>query len=143
MKNGKKIKLDLSKVYKTNYGTVDNKNFKSTYLTVSCWAEPNKEEESWERVIKSLRRDIKSQLYNTVDIDIFKEEKSIIDLDIRSSGIRTGKRSYLNCEMTLFVKSNIEFKSEKINYSVTGILNGLIENVFETNKYFRFHKTKS
>jgi hypothetical protein len=134
MKNGKKIKLDLSKVYKTNYGTVDNKNFKSTYLTVSCWAEPNKEEESWERVIKSLRRDIKSQLHNTVDID---------NLDIRSSGIRTGKRSYLNCEMTLFVKSNIEFKSEKVNYSVTGILNGLIENVFQTNKYFRFHKTKS
>ena len=44
MKNGKKIKLDLNKVYKTNYGTVDNKNFKSTYITVSCWAEPNKEE---------------------------------------------------------------------------------------------------
>ena len=143
MKNGKKIKLNLSNTYKTNYGTVDNKNFKTTYITMSCWAEPNKEEESWDRVIKSLRRDIRMELHNTVDDEVFKGEKSIIDLDIRSSGIRTGKRSYLNCEMTLFVKPNMEFKSNKVNYSVTGILDGLIKNVFETNKYFKFYKTKS
>lgn len=110
---------------------------------MSCWAEPNNEEESWDGVIKSLRRDIRMELYNTVDDEVFKEEKSIIDLDIRSSGIRAGKRSYLNCEMTLFVKPNLEFKSNKVNYSVTGILDGLIKNVFETNKYFKFYKTKS
>lgn len=143
MKNGKKIKLNLSNTYKTNYGTVDNKNFKTTYVTMSCWAEPNNEEESWDGVIKSLRRDIRMELHNTVDDEVFKEEKSIIDLDIRSSGIRAGKRSYLNCEMTLFVKPNMEFKSNKVNYSVTGILDGLIKNVFETNKYFKFYKTKS
>ena len=143
MKNGKKIKLNLSNTYKTNYGTVDNKNFKTTYVTMSCWAEPNNEEESWDGIIKSLRRDIRMELHNTVDDEVFKEEKSIIDLDIRSSGIRAGKRSYLNCEMTLFVKPNMEFKSNKVNYSVTGILDGLIKNVFETNKYFKFYKTKS
>ena len=47
MKCGKKIKLDIDNLYKTQYGTVDNKNFKSTYITLSCWAEPNQEEENW------------------------------------------------------------------------------------------------
>ncbi len=91
MKFGKKIKLDIDSLYKTQYGTVDNKNFKSTYITLSCWAEPNQEEENWTRIIKDLRREVRLELYHKVDKNIFKEEKSIIDLDIKASENRVEK----------------------------------------------------
>jgi len=143
MKFGKKIKLDIDNLYKTQYGTVDNKNFKSTYITLSCWAEPHEEEDNWLRIIKDLRREVRSELYQQVDKGIFKDEKSIIDLDIRASGIKVNKRSFLNCELTLFVKPGIKFKSENLKTSVEGIFNGLIKNVFKPYKHFNFYPTKS
>lgn len=74
MKFGKKIKLDIDSFYKTQYGTVDNKNFKSTYITLSCWAEPNEEEENWSKIIKDLRREVRRELYHKVDTDILKKK---------------------------------------------------------------------
>jgi len=143
MKFGKKIKLDLDNQYKTQYGTVDNKTFKTTYIVLSCWAEPTKEEESWDRVIKDLRHKVRSEVHQQVDRDVFKEEKSIIDLDIRASGIRLDKRSFLNCELTLFVKPGVTFKSQNLKISVEGIFNGLIKNVFTPYQHFKFYPNKS
>lgn len=143
MKFGKKIKLDIDNLYKTQYGTVDNKNFKSTYITLSCWAEPNQEEENWTRIIKDLRREVRLELFHQVDNNIFKEEKSIIDLDIRASGIKVKKRSFLNCELTLFVRPGVNFKSDNLKTSVKGIFDGLIQNVFTPYKHFKFYPTKS
>ena len=143
MKFGKKIKLDIDNPYKTQYGTVENKNFKSTYITLSCWAEPNQEEENWPRIIKDLRREVRKELHQQVNRDIFKEEKSIIDLDIRASGIKVKKRSFLNCELTLFVKPGTPFKSNNLKTSVEGIFTGLIKNVFTPYKHFKFYPTKS
>ncbi len=143
MKCGKKIKLDINKVYKTYYGTVDNKNFKSTYVTLSCWVEPIQEEDNWNKVIKNLRRKIKVELYHTVDQNIFKNDKSIIDLDLRASGIRLNKRSFLSCEVTLFVKPQVEFKSPVLKDAVINIFSGLIDKVFSPYRYFEFHPVKS
>lgn len=143
MKCGKKIKLDIDRTYKTYYGTVDNRNFKSTYVTLSCWSQPNKEEEDWNKIINRLRRKIRLELYDSIDTQLFKNDKSIIDLDLRASGIRPNKRSFLSCEITLFVKSQIEFKSPTLKESVTNIFKGLIDEVFIPYPYFEFHPTKT
>ena len=39
------------------------------------------------------------------------EKFNIVDLDLRSSGIQKGKRSFMNLEITLFVKESTDFKS--------------------------------
>jgi hypothetical protein len=143
MKCGKKIKLDIDRTYKTYYGTVDNKNFKSTYVTLSCWSQPNQEEENWDKIINRLRRKIRLELYKSLDTTLFKHDKSIIDLDLRASGIRLNKRSFLSCEITLFVKPQLEFKSPILKESVTNIFNDLIGGVFSPYPYFEFHPTKA
>ena len=39
MKRGKEITLDVSSNYKVKLGTVDNKNSKSIYISLSAWGE--------------------------------------------------------------------------------------------------------
>jgi hypothetical protein len=47
---------------------------------------------------------------NTPEFDL---DKTIVDLDIRESGIRFGKRSFINCEVTLFLDTNMSVTSDK------------------------------
>ena len=49
MKRGKEVKLDINPNYKISVGTVDNKNPKSIYISLSAWGQLLKEENeiSW------------------------------------------------------------------------------------------------
>jgi hypothetical protein len=56
--------------------------------------------------IKDLNKNkkIKQTLFTLFDTGEYPEfdlDKTIVDLDIRESGIRFGKRSFINCEVTL------------------------------------------
>jgi hypothetical protein len=56
------------------------------------------------RVIKDLNKKKKQTLFIWYRrIPKFDLDKTIVDLDIRESGIRFGKRSFINCEVTLFL----------------------------------------
>ena len=78
MKKGKSVKLNLSKTFKSTYGTVDSKNLKSIYINIQSWVSPKNEYENWNRIIGNLNREIKHTLFDSIDRDIF-EEKSILD----------------------------------------------------------------
>ena len=69
---------------------------------------------------------------------------SIIDLDLRASGIRKGKRSFIRCEITLFLqpKQKIDMKSIKLSEPIHEITNKIIEDSFLTSKTFKFHSSK-
>jgi hypothetical protein len=101
MKKGKSIKINGFKDFKINYGTVDFKSMKSIYLVIQAWVEPITDLESWSSVVNTLRRDIKHKLLDSIDLNIF-NGRTIVDLDLRTSGIQEGKRSFMNLEITLF-----------------------------------------
>ena len=44
-KKGKKIKINTHSNYKTLSGTVDNRNPKSVYVSISSWAKPRLDED--------------------------------------------------------------------------------------------------
>ena len=106
MKTGKEIKTELFKNYNIVYGSVNNKNPKAVYINISSWGLPvNKDESNYIRIIKDINKKVKQTLYNYILNnlqDTFIKEQSIVDLDIRKSGIKFGKRSFINCEITLY-----------------------------------------
>ncbi len=98
MKKGKTSKIQGFGTSKIVYGTVDSINFKSLYLNLQTWVEPIKEPENWTRVVLNLSRSIKHSVFETLDRDLF-DENFIVDLDLRSSGLTLGKKSFMNLEI--------------------------------------------
>jgi hypothetical protein len=92
-------------------------------------------------VVNTLRRDIKHKLLDSIDLNIF-NGRTIVDLDLRTSGIQEGKRSFMNLEITLFLDEYIDFKSEQLKKSLTTICKYITKNSFKSNRYFSFHLSK-
>ena len=146
MKTGKEIKNNNFKNYNVVFGSVNNKNPKAVYINISAWAEPLEEEGvNYTRSIKDINKKIKNVLFNHFysesDSD-FVINDTIVDLDIRESGIKYGKRSFMNCEITLFLHSELPVNSDKMSYNLDRITPMVIKSVFEENKIFKFHKKK-
>jgi len=130
------------KKIKAIYGSVDAKNLKSIYLNIQTWVDPKIDMvEGWERVISNLSRQIKHTIYDIINKTFF-EDKFILDLDLRSSGIQYGKKSFLNLEITFFVKEQVSFKSNILKGEMKKITQILFSENFKDNKYFDFNITK-
>lgn len=141
MKKGKTSQLTGYENAKCSYGTVDAKKLKSVYILIQSWVEPTITSHNWVRTTGMLERDIKHHLLESVDPLLF-EKHNIVDLDLRSSGIQLGKRSFMNLEVTLFVKEQIDFKSLILRDRIKQIVNTLYGYPLMKSKYFILHKTK-
>ena len=143
LKTGKQMKLELFKNYKITTGTIDNKNPKAMYITISAWGKPNIDGEiNYSDVIRKLNKQIKSKLFDNLDKTLFDSNRSIVDLDMRNSGISFDKKSYMNCEITLFKLNNFKIQDKKIKEHMKEIISIIIEDVFDESNYFEFHKSK-
>ena len=141
MKKGKSVKLKLFNPIKSVYGTVDSKNLKSVYINIQSWVTPKKELDNWNRVVSNLGREIKHSVFESINTNIF-QEKSIVDLDLRTSGISHGKKSFFNLEINLYTTSEIDFKSFEIKDSIKKIVKSVFKNNIYQNKYFDFSISK-
>jgi hypothetical protein len=146
MKTGKEVKSAYFNEYNVVFGSVNNKNPKAIYINISAWAQPNSDEElSYSRVIRNINKNIKQTIYDLIDLDsnsVFQKERTIVDLDIRESGIRYGKRSFMNCEITLFTNVEIPVNTEMMKEMLTNVSKEVIEDIFENSKIFKFYKRK-
>jgi hypothetical protein len=141
MKKGKSVKLNLSTAFKSVYGTVDSKNLKSVYINIQSWVSPKNDYDNWNRIVCNLGREIKHTVFDSIDTTIF-ENKSIVDLDLRTSGINYGKKSFLNLEINLFTSQELDFKSNQVKDSVKKIIKSVYDYNMITNNYFDFTLTK-
>lgn len=142
MKKGKSVKLSGYRYYKINYGTVDAKILKSIYLNIQTWVEPITEIETPQKTINYLSRAIKYTILDTINTNFF-ENHFIIDLDLRSSGINLGKKSFMNLECYFYLKNQgLDFGSKEIKASVKKITDSIIRENFRNNKKFKFSLTK-
>jgi hypothetical protein len=146
MKLGKEVKIATFKNYNVVYGSVNNKHSKAVYINISAWAEPTDEDETnYNRVIRELNKKIKQNLFNLFDSCSdceFIKDRTIVDLDIRESGIKYGKRSFTNCEITLFLNNEIPVNSDMMRPMLDEVVNMLLDDVFDNNKTFKFHRRK-
>lgn len=143
MKRGKEIKIETIDNLNVVFGTVDNKNPKSVYINISGWAEPSEDGEiNYGKIIRDTHKQLKQELFKHGNPMFFDLDKTIIDFDMRESGIYYGKRSYMNCEVNLYQKNEFDLSSIELYNALIGILNIVtIENLNRHN-YFKFHKIK-
>ena len=143
MKKGKTSKLNVFENAKCFYGTVDSKELKSIYIVIQSWVEPKKDALNWDRVAGNLKRQIQHNLLECVDLLTF-DRNSIVDLDLRTSGIQLDKRSFMNLEITLFMKNqNEDFKSPILKEKIKKIVTSVYNDELYSSPYFWLSKTKT
>ena len=141
MKKGKNVKMNLSNSFKSSYGTVDSKNLKSLYINIQSWVSPKQELENWNRVVGNLSRELKHTVFDSINTNLF-SKNSIVDLDLRTSGIFSGKKSFFNLEINLYLDKELDFKSNEIKDSVKRIVRSIQKTNILDNQYFDFSLTK-
>ena len=140
MKTGKFIPIGTYNDVKIGYGTVDFKNLKTIYLKLNSWLQPENETEDFDAIISKSKRKIKSSIHNLKN-PYFKQE-NIVDLDIRTKGIKLEKRSFMNLEITLYVNDKFEIKTKEIKNLMKNIMEIIIEDGLSDKMLFNFYKTK-
>jgi hypothetical protein len=140
MKTGKYIPLGIYNDVKIGYGTVDFKNLKTIYLKLNSWVQAENETDDFDHMIHKSRRKVKEIIYNLKN-PYFKQQ-SIVDLDIRTKGIKLEKRSFMNLEITLYVDKQFDVKSKEIKNNVKDILSTIIEDGLSDKNLFNFYKSK-
>ncbi len=141
MKTGKFIPLGYVKNVKIGYGTVDYKNLKTIYLKLNSWLLPNDETTDYDYIISKTRRAIKSRIYE-LNNQHFKRE-SIVDLDIRTKGIKLDKKSFMNLEITLYSQKMFDIKTKEIKNLMKEISENVINNDLNDVNLFNFYKNKN
>jgi uncharacterized alkaline shock family protein YloU len=140
MKTGKYIPLGIYNNVKIGYGTVDFKNLKTIYLKLNSWVQPENDTEDYNQTISKTRRKIKESIYNLKDSNF--KDQCIVDLDIRTKGIKLEKRSFMNLEITLYVEKQFDVKSKEVRHMVKNLIENLVDNGLNDKKLFNFYKTK-
>jgi hypothetical protein len=141
MKKGKTLKLNGYENIKTSYGTVDFKEFKSLYVNIQSWLLPKVSSDKWDRVVGNFARDVKQLVHQNINPKLF-SENFILDMDLRSSGIVSNKKSFMNLEITLYVKPQQSFKSVEIRNEIKKLINEINKDSLLNNKYFMFSQSK-
>jgi len=141
MKTGKYISVGEYNNVKIGYGTVDFKNLKTIYVKFNSWLQPENDTEDFNLIISKTRRKIKENIYNLKN-ENFKTQ-SIVDLDIRTKGIKLEKKSFMNFEITLYVEKIFDIKSKEIKELIKKTSYSIINDCLTDKKLFNFHKTKN
>ena len=140
MKTGKYISLGEYKDVKIGYGTVDFKNLKTIYLKFNSWVQPKNELYDYDYLINKTRRIIKEIVYNLKN-ENFKPQ-CIVDLDIKTKGIKIEKRSFMNLEVTLYVEKFFDVKQKSTKIAVKSIIERIIQEGLSDKNLFNFNKNK-
>lgn len=140
MKTGKYISLGEYKNIKIGYGTVDFRNLKTIYLKFNSWVQPKKKDVEFEDKIISTQRAIKFLIMD-LNNPKFKKE-SIVDLDLRTKGIKIDKRSFVNLEVTLYVDQFFDLKSNESKVELNKLFKTIIDTILVHKSPFNFYKTK-
>ena len=142
MKKGKTSQLTGFKTAKVIYGTVDSINLKSLYLNIQTWVEPIEECENWNRTVLNMSRNIKHSIYDSIDRKIF-DDNFIVDLDLRSSGLNLGKKSFMNLEINFYLQEDgLDIKCTELKNTLQEITKQIFKTNFTKNEYFNFYLTK-
>jgi hypothetical protein len=119
---------------------LDYKNLKKIYFKFNSWLLPNNDTTDYESVIAKTRRTIKSRIYD-LNNQYFKRE-CIVDLDVRTKGIKLDKKSFMNLEITFYVEKTFDIKSKEIKNLMKEICETIIVNDLNDRNIFNFFKNK-
>lgn len=138
---GKELKLKSEQNYKTYLGTINTQEPRCVYFNIKSWATPkDKVERDYNKIVKTLNKRIKQQLFTILPESNFHPKISLVDTDLRDSGIRFGKKSYFNCEVTLYQKDVKDLR--ELPQDVEKITHKIIQDTLEPFEYLKFTNKK-
>jgi len=140
MKLGRYIPLGDHKNVKIGYGTINHKNLKTIYLSLNSWLEPKEICEDYDAILRSSKNKIKRLVHN-LGHGLFREE-SIVDLDVRTKGIKKEKRSFMNLEVTLYTLKQVNVKDKDLKTDMYSLLCEIIDTCLNNELLYNFHKKK-
>ena len=141
MKFGKFINLGNYENIKIGYGTVDFRNLKTIYIKLNSWVSPTDDSLDFDKTIFRSRKKIKDLIWEYNLVNLFRRE-SIVDLDIRTKGIKLNKKSFMNLEITLYTTTQFDVKNKEIKNTVKGLVETIVDNCLIDKSLFNFSKTK-
>lgn len=143
MKTGKFISIKTFDNFSTGYGSVNIKNLKSIYVDISSWVIPKSNDKNWKVFFSDLRRKI---IFNLKDrlkkSSFFKCDHIIVNLDIKTNGIETNKKSFLHCEITMFIKKQTSITDIKLKDEITYLTKQVIKDCFKPISFIKYQKSK-
>ena len=142
-KNGKQLISKGHKNYRVVSGTVDNKNPKALYVNISAWGQALiSNEVNYGPILRRVTKEIKLKLKSILNPNLFYVDRCIVDFDMRESGISYGKKSFMNCEITIFQKKLFKLQENKLKIELNLVGDAITSDILENFKYFEFRKTK-
>lgn len=143
MKTGKFISIKTFDNFSTGYGSVNIKDLKSIYVDISSWVIPKSNNKNWEVFFSDLRREIILNLKDHLKkSSFFKCDHIIVNLDIKTNGIEPYKKSFLRCEITMFVKGQISITDINLKNEITYLTNQVIKDCFKPINFIKYQKSK-
>lgn len=140
MKLGRYVPVGDYRDVKIGYGTINHKELKTIYLSLNSWLEPDERCDDYERIVRSSRNKIKKLIYGLGN-NLFRSE-SIVDLDVRTKGIKKEKRSFMNVEVTLYVIEQVSIRDKELKKNMEILLKEIIDTCLDDKMLFNFHKKK-
>jgi hypothetical protein len=141
MKVGKYIRLGDYENVKLGFGTVDFRNLKTIYVKLNSWLLPINDDDDFDLIISTTRRLVKEIIYNKSN-NLFRPQ-SIVDLDIKSKGIKADKKSFMNLEITLYTTNHFDIKDNVVREYIKNLSIEIINQALINKNLFNFYKTKN
>lgn len=140
---GTEMILENFKSLNVVIGSIDKYNPKTFYIKLSGWGNPINyySDNDYKSIIRGFSKKIRSSLFQELNHN-FNKTMTMVDLDMRDSGIVDNKSSYMSCEITLFQTNNYLLDSDEITKEVNRIIKLILNDIFENNQYFKFFKKK-
>jgi|TARA_R110000796_G_scaffold742_1_gene2755 hypothetical protein len=141
---GTEYTIDINNNINIVFGSVDKNNPRAVFIKLSGWANTINFDDYVEygSVIKKITKKIKRDLYFNIDQDLFKKDMSMVDMDMRESGIGSNKPSFMSCEITLYQVKDYLLDDYTLVDEMTRLIKNICEEILNKDIYFKFHKDK-
>lgn len=140
VKLGKQIKLPENHNFIIKYGTINALNPQSIYISLHSWATP-RHNLRFDKKLQKLRRNVQNQIHQSINYNVF-HNKYIVDFDLRVSGLKKNKPSFLSVEVTVYPKQISTFPDDIYNNNITKLIDEVTRQI-KKDKNFIFTAKKN
>ena len=126
------------------FGTIDKHTAKTIYIRISGWGNPidYDDENDYNSIIRKYDKRIKTYLYKNSNLDIL-NNMSMVDMDMRESGITQNKSSFMSCEITLFQKNLHLLTDDILKNELIKLSKHICDEIINRDIHFKFFKKKT
>jgi hypothetical protein len=141
---GTELEIDVNDNLNVVFGTIDKHTPKTIYIRISGWGNPidYDDEIDYSSIIRKYDKRIKTYLYKNSNLDIL-NNVSMVDMDMRESGITQNKSSFMSCEITLFQKNLQLLTDDTLNNELIKLSKHICDEIINRDIYFKFFKKKA